>query len=208
MIKAILFDIDGVLLDSFEANLKFFQNLMIKSGYKPPTKKEFNPHFHLSMMDAIKVLSKSTSEEEIKRIWKMGASREVPYDVSLLKMPECIEDVIKSLSKQFSLGIVTSRQRKSVFEAPTLAKLKKYFKVVISYEDTLNHKPHPDPLILAAKKLGLKNSECVYVGDTENDLKAAKSAGMKIVVFSKVKLNEADVCTYSFKDLPSIIDKL
>ena len=59
MIKAVIFDIDGVLLDSFEANLKFFQDLMIKFGYLPPTKEEVPPIFHLNMWDAIRSLTKS-----------------------------------------------------------------------------------------------------------------------------------------------------
>jgi phosphoglycolate phosphatase-like HAD superfamily hydrolase len=40
MIKAVLFDIDGVLLDSFETNLKFFQDLLTKAGHRPPTREE------------------------------------------------------------------------------------------------------------------------------------------------------------------------
>ena len=69
MIKAVIFDIDGVLLDSFEANLKFFQDLMIKFGYRPPTREEFPPIFHLNMWDAIEALTKSDSEVEIRKIW-------------------------------------------------------------------------------------------------------------------------------------------
>ena len=41
MIKAVFFDIDGVLLDSFEANLKFYSTLMIKFGFKAPTRENF-----------------------------------------------------------------------------------------------------------------------------------------------------------------------
>jgi beta-phosphoglucomutase-like phosphatase (HAD superfamily) len=77
MIKAVLFDIDGVLIDSFAANLRFYQDLMIKAGYKPPTKEEFGNLFHRTLIDVIKVFTKSTSDDEIMRIYKMGQSREV-----------------------------------------------------------------------------------------------------------------------------------
>lgn len=208
MIKAIIFDIDGVLLDSFEANLKFFQDLMIKAGYQPPTREEFPEIFHLSMLDAIKALTKSTSEEEIKRIWEMGRSREVGYDVELLAMPESAEEIIEALSKNYLLGIVTSRIKESIYESPRLAKLEKYFKVAVSYQDTTNHKPHPEPLLFAAQKLGVKPEECVYIGDVENDVKAARAAGMKVIIYSKNKFDQADAYTSSFIKLPELISSL
>lgn len=205
MIKAVIFDIDGVLLDSFEANLKFFQDLMVKTGYTPPTREDFPQFFHLSMMDAVKALTKSESEEEIKRIWDIGHSREVPYDVDLISMPEGAYQTIENLSNEYLLGIVTSRIRESIYESPKLAALKSFFKVVVSYQDTKNHKPHPDPLFLAAKKLGVKPEECVYIGDVENDVKAAHSAGMKVIIYSKNQLQQADACTDKFTGLPQLV---
>jgi len=208
MIKAVIFDIDGVLLDSFEANLKFFQDLMNKTGYRSPTREEFPAIFHLSMMDAIKTLTKSNSEEEIKRIWEMGRSREVGYDLGLLAMPKGAGKVIETLSKNYQLGIVTSRIKESVYESPKLTKLKKYFKVAVSYEDTTNHKPHPEPLLLAAQKLGVRSEECIYIGDVENDIKAACAAGMKVIIYSKNNFPQANICTTSFIELPELIASL
>lgn len=205
MIKAVIFDVDGVLLDSFGANLKFFQDLMVKTGYTPPTREEFPQFFHLSMMDAVKALTKSKSEEEIKKVWEIGHSRQVPYDVNLLSMPVGLGKTIESLSNKYRLGIVTSRIKESVYESPRLAALKSFFKVVVSYQDTENHKPHPDPLFLAAKKLNVKPEECVYIGDVENDIKAAHSAGMKVIIYSKNHLHEADACTDKFIALPQLV---
>lgn len=208
MIKAVIFDIDGVLLDSFEANLKFFQDLMTKTGYRQPTREEFPAIFHLSMLDCIKVLTKSTSEEEIKRIWEIGRSREVGYDVELLAMPKNAEKIIEALAENYLLGIVTSRIKENVYESPRLAKLKKHFKVAVSYQDTTNHKPHPEPLLLAAEKLRVKPEECVYIGDVTNDIKATRAAGMKVIIYSKSQFEQADACTSLFDKLPGLIATL
>jgi HAD superfamily hydrolase (TIGR01549 family) len=208
MIKAVIFDIDGVLLDSFEANFKFFQDLMIKAGYQPPTREKMREIFHFSLLAAIKELSQSTDEEEIARINKMGASRNVSYDLSLLKMPAGAGEVIKKLHDQYPLGIVTSRIRTSVYEFPKLAGLKKYFSVVVSYEDTARHKPYPDPLLLAAEKLDAAPKDCVYIGDVANDIAAARAAGMKIIIYSAKEFIEADAFTPSFKELSGLIASL
>jgi phosphoglycolate phosphatase-like HAD superfamily hydrolase len=208
MIKAVIFDVDGVLLDSFEAGLKFFQDLLIASGYEPHTREEHSKLFHLTMKETIRHLTKSESEEEINKIWEMGKIRAVPYPLHLLKMPKDSEKTVIGLSKKYFLAIVTSRVKTSIYEFPKLAALEKYFKATISYQDTVNHKPHPEPLLLAASRLGVEPDECVYVGDLENDLTAARNAGMKFILYSKKKLKGADACTSSFKALPELINKL
>jgi HAD superfamily hydrolase (TIGR01549 family) len=205
MITSILFDIDGVLLDSFEANLKFYQDLMVKAGYRPPVREEMPALFHLSLLDAIKAMTKVTSEAEINRIWRIGRDREVSYDLGLLTMPEGAQQVIAILSKKYALGIVTSRVRNSVYEFPPLAKLQKYFKVAIAYEDTTKHKPDPEPLLLAADKLGAASENCAYIGDVENDIKAARGAGMKAIIYSQRDFPQADICTSVFTKLPALV---
>ncbi len=95
-----------------------------------------------------------------------------------------------------------------MYEFSKLTKFQNHFKVTISYEDTTNHKPHPDPLLLAAKKLGLKPEECVYIGDVENDLVAAKACGMKFIAYSQEKINWAELQISSFKQLEKTIVNL
>lgn len=208
MMKAVIFDIDGVLLDSFEANLKFFQDLMERFGHRPPTREEFPEIFHLSLWDAIILVTKSESVEEIRKIWEAGRSRAVVYPIELLAMPEAAEPVITALSKNYRLAIVTSRVNEAIYEAPQLARLKKYFLATVSYQDTVNHKPHPEPLLLAAQKLGVQPEESVYIGDVENDIKAAKAAGMKVIIYSINQVDGAGFRTSTFVKLPELIASL
>ncbi len=208
MTKAVIFDIDGVLLDSFEANLVFYQNLMNYFGYRSPTRAEFPNLFHLPMWDTIQRLTGLSSEEEIGAIWEMGRTREVEYPVNLVKTPHNATSTIRALSKSYSLGIVTSRMRETVYEVPKLARLKKYFMVTVAYDDTENHKPHPDPLLLAAKKLGAAPKETVYIGDVENDAKAARVAGMKVIIYGGNRPDGAHAYTSAFETLPALIATL
>lgn len=209
MIKAVIFDVDGVLLDSFEANLKFFNDLLRKFGHTPPTREEYKGLMASHMKAIIKQFSKLESEDEIQKIWIVGRDKkEVPYPSHLLNLPDALEETIKILHKDFILGIVTSREGSGVYRIPQLASLKKYFKVIISFEDTNDHKPHPAPLLLAAQKLNIKPEECVYIGDTETDLKAARSAGMKAIIFSKEIFKDAHAQTVIFSKLPEIIKSI
>lgn len=208
MIKAVIFDVDGVLLDSFEANLQFYQDLMIKTGYQPPTREGFIPLFHKSLHEGVELLTGSKSEAEIDRIVELGRTRAVKYPLELLNMPAGATETVRALADEYPLAIVTSRIRESVFEAPELAKLKGYFRVAVSYDDTANHKPHPEPLLHAAEKLGVEPAECVYIGDVENDVIAARAAGMKVIIYSKNDVPGADARTDLFTDLPKLITDL
>lgn len=208
MTKAVIFDMDGVLLDSFEANLDFFQRLFVRAGYPAITREQYlKEGFHRSMVDVIKNHIGEVSDEEVERIMDLRRNREVTHDVSLLKFPAGLDEVVKKLSKKYRLAIATSRVREGVFRSPRIEVLKEYFSATVAYEDTENHKPHPDPLILAAQKLNLKPEECVYVGDAQTDLDASRAAGMKCVIYSRV-LDGADACTLDFDKLPEIITGL
>ena len=206
MIKAVIFDIDGVLADSLDANTRFFQNLMVEAGYKPPTKKEYSSLFHLTMMDVVKELTKSKSEKEIQRVFEMG--KILPYPISYLKSPNGSKKVIEQLSKKYKLALVSSRVRKSVNNYFKFSKTEKYFPVSISYEDTLKHKPNPEPLVLAAKRLSINPQEAIYIGDNKSDVLAGKAANMKVIIYSKKRLKEANLCTSDFSSIPALISRL
>ena len=208
MIKVVVFDIDGVLIDSFNANYQFYQDLMTAAGYKPPTKEGYLPLFHRTMHDVIKILTKSASEEEINRIWEMGRGRMVPYPSHLLKLTDGVEETLQELNKNYTLGIVTGRVRERIYEIPALAKLKKYFQVTVAYQDTTNHKPHPEPLHFACDKLQVKPNEAVYIGDVENDVIAGKAADMKTILFAEAPVGNPDAYTFSFTELPELIKSL
>jgi HAD superfamily hydrolase (TIGR01509 family) len=199
MIKAVIFDVDGVLLDSFEANFKFQQDLMAFFGYKPPTKEEYAKAFHLTLMEVIQLFTKSKSQKEIQKIWKVGKSRQVPYPIDLLRLPKNIDEVLEALGKKYKLALVTNRVKEGVYDVPQLASFLHHFQTIVTYENTTKHKPDPEPLLLAVKKLNVKPEETVYIGDAESDMKAAKRAGMKMIFYSK---------STSFQKLPELVSSL
>ena len=208
MIKAVLFDVDGVLLDSLEANWKFCSDLLEKFGYPRLTKKEYAGAFHNTLKEVIQKFTKVADESEINKIWEAARRGEIIYDENLLGTPEGLEEVLESLSKNYVLGIVSSRTKSRIEKVEKLSHLLKYFKVAVCYEDTEVHKPNPDPLLFAANKLNLKPEECAYIGDMSTDIMAARAANMKIIVFSKDFYENTDAHTEIFTELPALIEKL
>jgi len=205
MIKAVLFDIDGVLLDSFEANYQFYSDMMDHFGYPMLDKKEVQSMFHMTMVESIQHITKAPDDKVLK-ILEFAKNLDVQHH--LLKTPENYEKIIDNLSKSYDLGIVTSKRNINIFKAPQMKNIEKHFKAVVGFNDVANHKPHPESLLLALEKLGVSPDEAVYIGDMHTDVAAAKAAGMKMILFAREPLPDADATTYSFLELPDLIKKL
>lgn len=204
MIKAVIFDVDGTLLDSFEANLKFYQDLMTQSGYGSITRGQYAQLTHLSRREMIRSFINPPSDEEMTRVWALGEIVADESPAGLLHMPKDAGETVKLLSEKYLLGIATSGLCDTVYKAPELSVLRHHFRATVCYEDTVNHKPNPEPLLLAAQRLGVSPDEAVYVGDTQSDLQAARSAGMRIIMYGKVPVADADGSASSFKELPTL----
>ena len=111
-------------------------------------------------------------------------------------------------AKGIPLGLVTNKP--TPFVAPLLEALDiaKYFSVIVGGDDVQNKKPHPEPLLLVAGKLSLSPDELLFVGDSRNDILAAKAAGSLSVGLTygynygeAITLSEPDYVFDHFKDL-------
>ncbi|TYD84102.1 phosphoglycolate phosphatase [Klebsiella michiganensis] len=120
-----------------------------------------------------------------------------------------VADTLGALhAKSLPLALVTNKP--TPFVAPILASLDiaKYFTVVIGGDDVKNKKPHPEPLLLVAEKLGLAPADLLFVGDSRNDIQAAKAAGCSSIGLTygynygePISLSEPDYIFDQFNEL-------
>jgi len=78
-------------------------------------------------------------------------------------------------------GVVSSKRADFIELGLAALDLVGTVEILASQDDTARHKPHPDPLLLAADRLGVAPTECVYVGDALVDLRAGQAAGMSTI---------------------------
>ncbi|MFO0971379.1 MAG: HAD family hydrolase [Candidatus Saccharimonadales bacterium] len=199
MLKAVIFDVDGVLVDSRNSNVAFFQKLLAKAGYPNITREQVLDCFHLPMRQTIAKLTGTDDEQEIQRIFKLGHDSSL-RDSSLFEFHDRLEGILEELHEKYRLAIVTSRIRVGVDDIFSAKEIEHLFDVVVSFEDYKNPKPHPEPLELAIERLGVKADEAVYVGDSASDIEAAKAAGMKSIFFSLDSTNSDATHTVSKLD--------
>jgi HAD superfamily hydrolase (TIGR01509 family) len=207
MIKAVIFDIDGVLLDSFDAAYKFLEDLSAFTQQKKPNRLKFDKLTHWPLKVIFQKLHKIQELEKAEELLKV-ALKKVKVPTHLFKFHPGSNEAVKLLYKKYKLAIVTSRRKEGLKTYFDYSKNRKYFKVAVYLEQVKNHKPHPESLLLACKKLKVKPSEAIYVGDALTDVKAAHAAGMKVIVYNKKPIKSADININNFKNLGQAITNI
>lgn len=203
MLKAVIFDMDGVIIDSEPIHKKVEKRIFKKLGVNI-SEEEHNSYIGMTskgMWNEIKVrhnFQKSFSVEELIEM-------EVKNYIELLQSSRNIDPIngvvefIDELHKNhIKLAIASSAVRKSIETVVKMFELEKYFEIRISGEDIKKGKPAPDIFLMAARNLGVKPKDCIVVEDSKNGVYAAKEAGMKCIGFRNLNSGNQDL---SFSDM-------
>lgn len=182
MVEAILWDNDGVLVDTECLFFESTRRTLARIG------------IHLSLeqfLDLSMRQGRSAFEIAIENGWQkqqlahLKRERDVLYSELLRKHTRVLPGVpetLKALHGRKRMAVVTSSQRQhfDVMHGPIA--LTNYFEFVLAREDYKETKPNPEPYLLALKRLGMKADNCVAVEDSERGLAAARAAGIRCLV--------------------------
>lgn len=92
-----------------------------------------------------------------------------------------VEEMFKEMQGRFPMSVVSARDENSTMRFLTQFDLCKYFDVIVTGLSAAHTKPYPDPIFLAAEKMGVRPEECLMIGDTTVDMRAGKAAGAQTV---------------------------
>lgn len=207
--KAVIFDMDGVIVDSEPLYEQHLQAFLVKLGVSEPELLEVNLK-GVSSRDTSKLLIKTFQlEYEVDELVTVSRKAYLDHINSLEKLPSIpgAVEFVKHLSKSgFSLALASSASAKRIDLFLTKLGLKLYFPVIACGDDVNRSKPAPDIFLLAAQKLGVKPANCIVVEDAQNGVRAAKAAGMKCIAYAgsdhnSDDLSEADLVVKDFKAL-------
>ncbi|MBI4163592.1 MAG: HAD-IA family hydrolase [Candidatus Aenigmarchaeota archaeon] len=180
MIKLILFDIDGTLIDSAEANWRFLNTLNKKYGGRQLVFEDYKKDFYAyPMRTVIKLCCPKIAESVLDEACKYGVSI-YPEFHKLIKVNKNAVELLNKLYGNYKLGIVTSRIGTRIIDE---LGIRKFFQHIITFNDYKRPKPDPEPLLIAFERFNIKPENTVYIGDNQKDVDCSKSAGCKSIVF-------------------------
>ena len=178
MLKGILFDLDGTLIQTELMIMEGFRHAMHEHLPEVKITKEDETNFLGQTLD--KSFNKYSKDEKVLNnlieSYKVYTNEKL---VNGLKTHNNAVQILKHLKdNDLKIGVVTSKRTKLATENLAHVGLIEYVDVVVGSDLVKNHKPHPESLELALTKLGLKPENAIYIGDHENDIKAANAAKM------------------------------
>lgn len=211
MIKAIIFDRDGVIIDSEPINTSSVIKTLKELG-KTLSQKDREVIIGKHPIDYIKSFEKTYSLCGNDFIDKLDKH----YKKLILsaKFFDSTIDLIKQLKNtKYLLGLTTSSGVECTKTILGRAKLDNHFDTIVTLEECKKRKPDPEPYLITAKKLGVKSKECIVIEDSFIGLEAAKSAGMKCIVIPNnstkhQNFSKADHIASNADEIKTILRKL
>ncbi len=181
--KTVIYDCDGVMFDSFRANLLFYDRIMEQLG-KPPLDRGDKELMH--------VLHTRASHDVLRHIFPGEAAWDaamrcipaVNYGdlIPFMRMEEGLRETLEFLSPRLDLAVCTNRAKTMAMVLKHFD-LARYFGIVMTALLVANPKPHPEPLLKVLEHYRLAPGEALFVGDSEVDRQAALAAGVPFVAY-------------------------
>ncbi len=218
MIKAVLFDLDGVLIDSETWDFNITKTFIERNGYmtdpnifkiligagagKDWWNEEIVPRMHPDD-NPVEFREKHRPDHQAKRA-------QMPFKDIIFS--DTVETLKKLTEAGLKLALCSSSRPEYIQKAVDDTNTREYFEVIVSGHDFNKGKPFPDVYLYARDKFGLDSSECLVVEDSTNGIKAGKNANMPVV--AKVDHNfgldqsEADYYIENLIELVDLVKKI
>jgi phosphoglycolate phosphatase len=208
-LRGVLFDWDGTLIDSYGADssayLAMFSEMGIPWGLEDLAR-HYSPNWY-RVYRAAKL--PRARWDDADRAWRAQYAKYSPRLIAGARQ------VLARLGRVHHLGLVTSGDRDRVTRQLRAFRLTQVFGARVCSGDTPQRKPHPAPLRLALRQLGLEPAACVYVGDSPEDLQMARSAGVRAIAVlgpfpteKRLRAARPDFLLESIRELPEALKAL
>lgn len=209
--RAILFDINGTLLDSREHTFWQFEQLTKEFDGAAATRHEISSAMHGTVDDVIRQLVKNQDVSFVA----IKKRHDELHGQALQRMQlfDGVDELLPILRRiGFRVAAVTSGDHR-IAEVLTHTGIRKHFDIIVTDNHVLNPKPHPEGVLYALKHMGIEPEQAIVVGDSEHDIMAGKRAGVEKTIglvhgFSAAENLRMAGADHLIEDIPSLLDVL
>jgi len=205
-IKGILFDLDGVIVDTLHYHFLAWQEMFHRKGGEV---KDLTVLLHegRSSIEILPILIKESGIQIPKKNWHNFIEQKRKYYRSIVKIrfyPDALDTVRKLRKLGIKCALVTACAKKNMEKALT-PEQRSLFNIIVTGDDIPRAKPNPDPYEIARKSLGLRKEECLVIENAPLGIQSAKAAGIRCAVIAttlpKRYLKGADIYLDSLSDI-------
>lgn len=209
MIEAIIFDMDGVLVDSEPFHIEIEKRQFELNQITVSAEEHLNYMGMASDVMWRTIVTKHQLNIPVEELIDQNRTESIRYFSELVTipvMPGLIELLEMLKGKNYPMAVASSSFPEIIELILKKTELRDYFRVVVSSQEAGKSKPEPDVFLLAARKLGVPPTNCIVIEDSFNGIAAAHAAHMHCVAYQGPGSNpqqqkEADVVIKSFDQL-------
>ncbi|HDG96871.1 MAG TPA: HAD family hydrolase [Desulfobacterales bacterium] len=200
-IKVVIFDCDGVLFDSRQANINYYNHLLKKFGL-PPMKESQVEYIHMhTAEESIAFLFHGTPYLEQAQSYRHKMDY-MPFVKDMI-MEEGLKELLGLLKSRFHLAMATNRSN-TISEVIKQHGLEGFFDMVVCSLDVTRPKPDPESIEKILRHFKITPRQAVYVGDSLIDQQTAAASGVIFIAYKNKKL-EADYHAARLMDIANIL---
>ena len=218
MLKAIIFDFDGIIADAEPVHLKAFQMVLSEEGINLSYKDYYEKYLALDDKTCLTMVLRDRGMNYDKAFIDALMLRKSRYydrfiRENIIIFPGVV-DFIKNAYGKYTLAIGSGALRHEIDFILECAEIRKEFEIIVSADEVENCKPHPEVFVKVLERINKNNStrstivhpyECLVIEDSIAGIKAAHHAGMKCLAvtnsYSSEKLSEADMIVKSLEEV-------
>jgi len=199
MLKLVIFDCDGVMFDSKQCNIEYYNHLLRHFGQPAMNAEEIN-HVHMhNVMDSVGHIFRHCPELSLSSVHDYRTNLDYTSFLKFMHMEEDLIEFLETIQHSYSLAISTNRTNtmETVLE---IYGLEHYFGKVMTASNASRPKPAPDALLEILDFFHCQVDEAIYIGDSIIDEQHARSCGMKLIGFKNPAL-QADFHVNNFLEI-------
>jgi HAD superfamily hydrolase (TIGR01509 family) len=209
-LAAVIFDMDGVIVDSEPLHQKAFETLFEELGRKHDHGIVFHEYYGRSDKVLLKdFIEKHNIPFELEDL----TQRKLKYFLQYLRERRPVfkelHSLVPELARHYKLAVASSNFRHIIDVVMEISGLRQHFNVIVGYEDIRFTKPDPEIYFTTAKRLGVRPSQCCVIEDAPLGVQAAKMAGMTCIGLTSSlpsdKLHRADFVAKDYDEVRRIL---
>jgi HAD superfamily hydrolase (TIGR01549 family) len=201
--KALFFDLDGTLLDSFSVHYEAYKIIFARFGIQI-TKERFLSTYSPNWYQTYEAMGLPKEDwDSANLFWVEEAEKRTS------ELLPGVRETLTRLYESYALGLVTSGSKSRVIKDLERTGIEHLFRSVVTGDDISKPKPSPESLELALLGLGVQPNEAAYIGDAYADYEMAQAAGVYFIgvrsAFTNLNSNDPSYRVYPIADLLNLL---
>lgn len=186
-LRLVIFDCDGVMFDSLEANKIYYNQLLVGLGHQPMDSAELEYVHSHNVMDSVDHIFRHYPASEIKAAHQFRKRLNYEQYLQYMIIEPDLKEFLNFLRPDYFTAISTNRTT-SLPSIMKMFELEALFDKVVTAMDVERPKPHPEALVKILDHFGLTAEEAIFIGDSMVDHEHAASMGIRLIAFKNPDL--------------------